>query len=247
DNLYLSLNSGLNLYGWHFLDSSSWMRYSSINKGSWINTTRFVEKPIAAIDSVLRIGRSYTTSDYFDTVRFRGVTLNKSRQMLPDSENVYMPVIEGVATSSAVVSISQDGHIVHQINVPPGPFAIRDLMPTGSRSDLSVEVKNTGGNIERFVVPFSSIPDMQRPGSSDYQINVGAVDIRNVEDSSHFAQVSYSRGMNNYLTASVGGIWSQDYQSLLLGGAVSVPYAGSLSASVEESQYRLPGNSRRHG
>ncbi len=93
DNLYLSLNSGLNMYGWHFLDSSSWMRYSAMNKGSWINTTRFVEKPIAAIDSVLRIGRSYTTSDYFDTVRFRGVTLNKSRQMLPDSENVYMPVI----------------------------------------------------------------------------------------------------------------------------------------------------------
>ncbi|HEM7931731.1 TPA: fimbrial biogenesis outer membrane usher protein [Citrobacter braakii] len=247
DNLYLSLNSGLNMYGWHFLDSSSWMRYSAMNKGSWINTTRFVEKPIAAIDSVLRIGRSYTTSDYFDTVRFRGVTLNKSRQMLPDSENVYMPVIEGVATSSAVVSISQDGHIIHQINVPPGPFAIRDLMPTGSRSDLSVEVKNTGGNIERFIVPFSSIPDMQRPGSSDYQINVGAVDMRNVDDSSHFTQVSYSRGVNNYLTASAGGIWSQNYQSLLLGGAVSIPYAGSLSASVEESQYRLPGDSRRHG
>lgn len=107
--------------------------------------------------------------------------------------------------------------------------------------------KNTGGNIERFIVPFSSIPDMQRPGSSDYQINVGAVDMRNVDDSSHFTRVSYSRGVNNYLTASAGGIWSQNYQSLLLGGAVSIPYAGSLSASVEESQYRLHGDSRRHG
>lgn len=247
DNMFLSLNSGLNLFGWHLLDSSTWMRYSSMGKGSWLNNTRYFEKPIALIDSVLRVGRSFTTSDYFDTVRFRGITLNKSRQMLPDSENVYMPVISGIATGSAVVSISQDGHIIHQVNVPPGPFAIRDLMPTGSRSDLSVEVKNTGGHIERFVVPFSSIPNMLRPGSSDYQINVGAVDLRSVDDNSHFAQFSYSRGINNYLTASAGGIWNNDYQSLLLGGAVSIPYAGSVSAFVEESQYRLPGDSRRHG
>ena len=247
DNLYLSLNSGLNLYGFHLLDSSSWMRYSATGTGRWINATRYVEKPIAAIDSVLRMGRSYTTSDYFDTVRFLGVTLNKSRQMLPDSENVYMPVISGIATSSATISIYQDGHVIHQVNVPPGPFSIRDLMPTGSRSDLSVEVKNTGGSIERFVVPFSSIPDMLREGSSDYQINVGKVDMRNVSDDSQFAQFSYSRGLNNYLTATAGGIWSRDYQSLLLGSAVSIPYAGSLSASVEESQYRLPGDSKRTG
>lgn len=247
DNIYLSLNSGLNLYGWHLLDSSSWMRYSSMGKGNWLNNTRYVEKPIASIDSVLRIGRSYTASDYFDTVRFRGITLNKSRQMLPDSENVYMPVITGIANSSAVISISQDGHVIHQVNVPPGPFAIRDLMPTGSRSDLSVEVKNTGGSIERFVVPFSSIPDMLRPGSSDYQVNVGKVDLRSVDDNSNFAQFSYSHGVNNYLTASAGGIWNEDYHSLLLGGALSVPYAGSVSASVEESQYRLPGDGGRHG
>ncbi|TQI77792.1 outer membrane usher protein [Serratia fonticola] len=247
DNLYLSLNSGLNLYGWHLLDNSAWMRYSSMGQGYWINTTRYVEKPIAAIGSVMRLGRSYTTSDYFDTVRFRGLTLNKSRQMMPDSERVYMPVISGIATSSATVSVFQDGHIIHQITVPPGPFAIRDLMPTGSRGDLSVEVKNSSGNVERFVVPFSSIPDMLRPGTSDYQFNVGEVDMRGVDDHSTFAQVSYSRGINNYVTASAGGIWNNDYQSLLLGGAVSLPYAGSLSASVEESQYRLPNDGRRHG
>jgi P pilus assembly protein, porin PapC len=247
DNLYLSLNSGLNLYGWHLLDSSSWMRYSNVGKGYWINTTRYVEKPIASIGALMRIGRSYTTSDYFDSVRFRGVTLNKSRQMLPDSERVYMPVISGIATSSAVVSIYQDGHIIHQITVPAGPFSVRDLMPTGSRSDLSVEVKNNGGSIERFVVPFSSIPDMLRPGTSDYQFNVGEVDMRGVNDHSGFAQVSYSRGVNNYLTATAGSIWNQDYQSLLLGGAFSVPYIGSLSASVEESQYKLPDTGRRHG
>lgn len=247
DNIYLSLNSGLNMSGWHLLDNSTWMRYSNMGKGYWINTTRYLEKPIVGIEALMRVGRTYTTSDYFDTIRFRGLTLNKSRQMLPDSERVYMPVISGIATSSAVVSVYQDGHIIHQITVPAGPFAIRDLMPTGSRGDLSVEVKNSGGTIERFAVPFSSIPDMLRPGTSDYQFNVGEVDMRGINDHSQFAQFSYSRGINNYVTATAGSIWSADYFSFLLGGALSVPYAGSLSASLEQAQYRLPGDNRRRG
>ncbi|MEX3018395.1 fimbria/pilus outer membrane usher protein [Kluyvera sp. STS39-E] len=247
DNVYLSLNSGLNLYNWHLIDNSTWMRYSNLGKSYWVNTTRYLEKPIAQIGALMRVGRAYTTSDYFDTVRFRGLTLNKSRQMLPDSERVYMPVINGIATGSAVVSVYQDGHIIHQITVPAGPFSIRDLMPTGSRGDLSVEVKNNGGNTERFVVPFSSIPDMLRPGTSDYQFNIGEVDIRGLNDHSSFAQFSYSRGINNYVTASVGSIWNADYRSFLVGGALSIPYAGSLSASAERSQYQLPGSSQRHG
>lgn len=247
DNIYLSLNSGLNISGWHLLDNSTWMRYSNIGKGYWVNTTRYLERPVVAIGALMRVGRTYTTSDYFDTIRFRGLTLNKSRQMLPDSERVYMPVINGIATSTAVVSVYQDGHIIHQITVPAGPFSIRDLMPTGSRGDLSVEVKNNGGSIERFAVPFSSIPDMLRPGTSDYQFNAGEVDMRGINDHSQFAQFSYSRGINNYVTATAGSIWSADYFSFLLGGALSVPYAGSLSASLEQSQYHLPGDSRRRG
>lgn len=247
DNVYLSLNSGLNLSSWHFIDNSTWMRYSSLGKSYWVNTTRYLEKPIAPIGALMRVGRAYTTSDYFDTVRFRGLTLNKSRQMLPDSERVYMPVINGIATSSAVVSVYQDGHIIHQLTVPAGPFSIRDLMPTGSRGDLSVEVKNNGGNTERFVVPFSSIPDMLRPGTSDYQFNIGEVDMRGINDHSSFAQLSYSRGINNYVTATAGSIWNADYRSFLVGGALSLPYAGSLSASAETSQYKLPGDSQRHG
>jgi outer membrane usher protein len=247
DNFYLSLNSGLNVSGWHFLDNSTWMRYSNPGKSEWVNTTRYVEKPLVNIGSLLRIGRAYTASDYFDTVRLRGLTLIKNRQMLPDSERVYMPVITGIATSSAIVSVYQDGHIIHQLTVPAGPFAIRDLMPTGSRGDLTVEVKNNGGNTERFAVPFSSLPDMLRPGTSDYQFNVGEVDMNGVDDASRFAQFSYSLGVNNYVTATAGSIWSADYQSVLLGGAISLPYAGSLAGSVEESQYQLPGDARQRG
>lgn len=247
DNFYLSLNSGVNIAGWHLIDNSSWMHSGTSGQSLWSNTTRYLEKPIVPLGSIMKVGRTYTSSDYFDTFRFRGLTLNKSSQMLPDNERVYMPVISGIASSSAVVSIYQDGHIIHQATVPPGPFSIRDLMPTGSRSDLSVEVKNNNGSSERFIVPFSAISDMLRPGTSDFQFNAGEVDIRDVDEKEKFTQFSYSRGINNYLTASAGAIWSDNYQSMLLSSAVSVPYLGSFSGAVEEAQYSLPRDKQRNG
>ncbi|WP_194761464.1 fimbria/pilus outer membrane usher protein [Pantoea ananatis] len=247
DNFYISLNSGLNFQGWHLRDNSSWMRNSKGVNNKWDNTTRYVERPLAQLGSVLRLGRSYTVSEYFDSFRFRGLTLAKSRQMMPDSESVYMPVITGIATTSSIVSVYQDGHIIHQLSVPPGQFAIRDLMPTGSRSDLSVEVKNSGGVIERFVVPFSSMSGMLRPGTTDYQINIGEVDMRDLKEHPEFLQASYSRGINNYLTGTAGAILNEDYFSFMLGGAISLPYLGSISTSFEQSQYKTSLNEREKG
>ncbi|QCT19107.1 fimbrial biogenesis outer membrane usher protein [Jejubacter calystegiae] len=249
DNIYLSLNSGLNLFGWHLIDNSTYMRYSNTGKGYWRNSTRYLERPFASLGAVLRIGDAYTSSEYFDSIRFRGVTLNKSRQMLPDREQVYMPVISGVANTASIVNVYQDGHVIYQITVPPGPFAIRDLMPTGSRSDLTVEVKNSGGggNVETFVVPFSSIPDMLRPGTSDWRFNAGEVNVLNSGDDTRFMQFSYTRGMNNYWTLYSGLTASSDYQSWLAGSAVSIPWVGSVSGSMEQARYQLPGDEKRSG
>ncbi|MDM4119340.1 fimbria/pilus outer membrane usher protein [Klebsiella oxytoca] len=139
ENVYLSLNSGLNFGGWHLIDNSSYSRSSSGESGKWRNSTRYLERPFAAINAIVRVGDAYTSSEYFDSVRFRGLTVNKSQLMLPDSQRVYMPVVSGVAISSAVVRVLQDGNVIYQITVPPGPFAIRDLMPTGSRNELRAE------------------------------------------------------------------------------------------------------------
>lgn len=247
DNVYLSLNSGLNLLGWHLIDNSSYSRSSSGESGKWRNSTRYIERPFAAISAIVRLGDAYTSSEYFDSVRFRGLTVNKSQQMLPDSQRVYMPVVTGVASSSAVVRVLQDGNVIYQITVPPGPFAIRDLMPTGSRNELHVEVKNSGGQVETFIVPFSSMPGMLRPGTSDYRFNMGEVNMRNSNDNSKFVQYSYTYGVNNYTSVFAGLTLNSDYTSWLAGSTVSLPYVGSFSGTMEQARYQLPGVDKQSG
>ncbi len=241
---FVSLHSGLNLGAWHFRDVSNFSYEGISGQRSWRSNSRYLERALPEITSVASAGDRYTTSSYFDSLHFRGVTLDKDVRMLPDKDRTYMPVVRGEASSSAVITVYQDGHSIYQMSVPPGPFAIRDLMPTGSRSDLNVEVKNSGGKTERFVVPFATMADMMRPGSDDYHFNIGEVHQEGNDEHPLFAQGTYIRGINNYWTLFGGLTGSSDYRSYLLGSAVSLPYIGSVSANVEQSFYDLNGHKK---
>ncbi|WP_233638687.1 fimbria/pilus outer membrane usher protein, partial [Citrobacter cronae] len=74
----------------------------------------------------LRAGDMYTSSDIFDSVRFRGVRLYRDMQMLPNSKQSFTPVVQGIAQSNALVTVEQNGFVVYQKEVPPGPFSIAD-------------------------------------------------------------------------------------------------------------------------
>ncbi|EEX39910.1 hypothetical protein VFA_002444 [Vibrio furnissii CIP 102972] len=230
ENLFASLNGGINLYGFHFIEVGS-LNGDAVDSTSYTNTYRYVEKPLIDIDSVLRVGKQSSYSSYFDTNTYQGLSLRKDMRMLPDSYGQYMPVIRGVATEAAVVTISQDGRVVEVLNIPAGDYEIDDLMPTGSRSDLDVTLTYASGRNESYVVPYSTVPGMLRSGSSDYNINIGYLDYDYTDDL--FAQGEYSRGLNNYLTGYVGTTQSKGYQSYLLGSAISVPNIGSFSFDVE--------------
>lgn len=238
ESLFLSLNSGLNLFGIHFVDVGSVTSGSGQNNGTgYINTYRYAEKALLDIDSLIRVGKQPSSTSYFDSIKHTGVSLRKDMRMLPDSYGRYMPVIRGVAAEQAVVTIRQDGRVIERLNIPVGEYRLDQLMPTGSRSDLEVTLTYSSGRQEHFIVPFSTISGMLREGSSDYNIHVGRV-----EDGQHddlFIQGEYTRGVNNFLTGYGGATWSDDYQSYLLGSAISIPSMGSVSFDIEHSMADL--------
>ncbi|GAA3909641.1 fimbrial biogenesis outer membrane usher protein [Gibbsiella dentisursi] len=239
DNLYLTLNSGLDLGGSHLVDKSVYRKTRANPNGYWTNNERYIERPFPSLHSVIRVGESYTGSDWFDSLRYKGILLKQEQKMYPDIYRTYMPVIYGVAKTNSVIRVYQSGSVIYQNSVPPGPFAIRDLMPTGSRGDLTVKVQNADGTVESFVVPFSTLSDMLRPGSSEWLFNAGQVDVRDVDSHPDFMQGSFSHGINNYLTLYAGGTLSEKYHSILGGVAFSVPYIGSLSLSVDDAKAEL--------
>ncbi|ESS57948.1 outer membrane usher family protein [Enterobacter cloacae S611] len=88
---------------------------------------RYLQRNIKALKGQLTLGDSYTSSEIFDSVQFRGAQLASDDNMLPDSLRGFAPVIRGIARSSAQVTIKQNDYIIYQSYVAPGAFVIRDL------------------------------------------------------------------------------------------------------------------------
>ncbi|EFW0538011.1 fimbrial biogenesis outer membrane usher protein, partial [Shigella boydii] len=73
-----------------------------------------------------------------DSVNFRGLKINSTEAMLPDSQHGFAPVIHGIARGTAQVSVKQNGYDVYQTTVPPGPFTIDDINSATNGGDLQV-------------------------------------------------------------------------------------------------------------
>ncbi|BEB88149.1 fimbrial biogenesis outer membrane usher protein [Escherichia coli] len=232
---YLNLNSGLNLLGWQLHSNANYTK-SDENSGKWKSNTLYLERGIPQILGTFRAGEMYTGSDVFDSVRFRGVRLWRDMQMLPNSKQNFTPVVRGVAQSNALVTIEQNGFVVYQKEVPPGPFAIDDLQLSNGGADLEVIVKEADGSTSYYRVPYSSVPNMLQPGVSKYEFSAGRSHIEGASNQSDFIQGSYKHGFNNLLTGYGGTLLSDNYSSFVLGtgwntpiGAISVDFTHSYS------------------
>jgi outer membrane usher protein len=244
---YARFNSGLNLLGWQLHSDASYNK-SDDSKGEWKSNTLYLERGIAELMSTLRAGDMYTSGDIFDTVRFRGVRLATDMQMLPDSRQNFTPIVQGIAQSNALVTIEQNGFIIYQKEVPPGPFAISDLSSAGGGADLDVSVKEADGSVTHYLVPFSSVPNMLQPGVSKYDIAAGQSYIEGATEQTDFLQTSYQYGLNNFLTLFGGTLLADDYTAATLGtgwntliGALSVD--ATKSHSKQDDGQTLDGQS----
>lgn len=214
---YLNLQSGINIGSWRLRDNSTWSynsgssNSSDSNKWQHINTS--AERDIIPLRSRLTVGDSYTDGDIFDSVNFRGLKINSTEAMLPDSQHGFAPVIHGIARGTAQVSVKQNGYDVYQTTVPPGPFTIDDINSAANGGDLQVTIKEADGSIQTLYVPYSSVPVLQRAGYTRYALAMGEYRSgNNLQSSPKFIQGSYS--MSNDLKGGMTNL-SGVYGTLL--------------------------------
>ncbi len=172
ESKYLALQPGFNLGPWRFRNYSNWSSNNGEN-GSWNSVYNYLQRDIIALKSQFTAGDSNTPSDVFDSVPFRGLQLTSDDQMQPNSQRGYAPTIRGIARSNAQVIVRQNGYIAYQTAVSPGEFEINDMFPTGSNGDYDVTVKEADGSEQHFIVPYSSLPILQRTGRAKYSVTVG--------------------------------------------------------------------------
>ena len=103
----------------------------------------------------------------FGSFRYTGINLSSNDNMLPPNLRGYAPEVTGVARTNARVVISQQGRVLYNTQVPPGPFRIQDLNDAVS-GQLEVRVEEQDGSTQDFTIDTASIPYLTRPGSVRY-------------------------------------------------------------------------------
>lgn len=249
DSYYLNLRPGLNIGPWRLRNYSTWTRNTSNGdtQDSWESVYTYAQRNIIALKSQLTLGDSSSPSDMFDAVPFRGAQLASDDDMLPDSLRGYAPVVRGIARTNAQVIVKQSGYTIYQTYVSPGAFEITDIYPTGSSGDLDVTIKEADGSEQHQVVPYASLPVLQREGRLKYGLTAGQYrPYSNGIDKDFFSQASAIYGLPAGITVYGGGQFSQHYQSLLAGigknfgtiGAVSVDTTQAWSQQQDEEKER---------
>ncbi len=250
NSLFLRLDSGINLGSWQLRHSSSWNynRYADKTYNQWNNLNTYLQKTIIPLKSQLIIGDGSTNGEIFDSFGYRGVHLSTSSAMYPDSQQGYAPTIRGVAKTNAKVVIKQNGYVIHQINVAPGPFHIQDLNPTSMSGDLLVTIEENDGSVQSFVVPYSTLPVLQREGRTKYSIVFGEYRSgRDSQDNPSVVQATAIHGLKNGISVYAGTQFSQKYKSALVGLGANLGNYGALSFDLTHANSELADQSTHSG
>ncbi|WP_145536083.1 fimbria/pilus outer membrane usher protein [Yersinia thracica] len=253
-NLFANLRGGFNWQDWRLRSDMTHTRNQSsgsnqpsqsYQKTQFMNT--YLQRDIQAWRSEILAGDSTSSNEVFDSIPFRGVKLNSTEEMLPNSLRGFAPVISGIAQSNARVTVSQNGHVVYQTYVAPGPFRLNDLYQTGQGGDLTVTITEADGSVRTQSVPFSSLPMMQRPGGFKYELTSGRYNggVTRGSQQANFGLATLMYGLPHNITLYGGGLVAEDYHSLVLGTGISLGQAGAISADITTSSARFATQNER--
>ncbi len=241
-SFFLSLNNGFNIKSWQFRSDTTF-NYNSMPDASssdWRHINIYVKKNIIPLKSKLVIGESNSNSDIFDGFSFRGISLSSAIEMYPDSQQGYAPTVRGIARTHANVVVKQNNYVVYQISVAPGPFVIDDLNPTSVSGDLKVEINESDGSTQRFIVPYSTLPILQREKRANYNVMAGRYrgGSQNSNDLNIF-QGTLAYGLTSGTSLYGGTQVSKDYQSAILGIGRNLGEFGALSFDLTHAESQL--------
>lgn len=243
-DLFLNLNSGVNLGGWRLRNTASYTKSTD----GWKALSTYVQRDITALRSQLTLSDSFTANSVFDSVPFRGIRLAANINMVPYSERGFAPVIRGVAKTNAQVTIRQNNFIVYQTYVPPGPFELRDLSAVNTGSDMEVTVLESDGSKNVYTESSSSLPIMEREGKFNYDTAFGRYRSNYAGyNAPVFGQFSLAYGLPRGVTAYGGMLASEHYQASAVGIGLDGGHLGSLSLDSTLAWVHFAEGSKQQG
>ena len=117
---------------------------------------------------------------------------------------------------------------------------IDDLYPIGYGGNLEVTVTEADGRKKTFVVPYASMPQLLRPGRTQYSITGGTLrDVSLTNYTPKLFQGTIQHGITNHLTG-YGGVQASDKYLAWLGGAAFGSSIGAVALDVTTAHAQMP-------
>ncbi|MBT0724704.1 fimbria/pilus outer membrane usher protein [Rosenbergiella sp. S61] len=250
-NIYANLTSGINIGAWRLRHNGVWS-YASYKgteaKHYWQNVSTYLQRSVIPLKSELILGDNNTAGNVFDSVNFRGARIYSSEAMLPDSLQGYAPTVKGIASGRSTVEIRQNGYLIYQNIVQSGAFEINDLNSTASSGDLDILVKNDAGETQHYLVPYSSVPLLEREKHFSYEAVAGKYRTGLSEKNApFFGQATFSKGLSGGYTIYGGAQLADNYRAYSVGLGQNLGDWGAFSSDITASSSQLADGSRHQG
>ncbi|MEQ0829538.1 fimbria/pilus outer membrane usher protein [Enterobacter dykesii] len=244
---YANLRPGLNVGPWRFRNYSTW-NHGSDGRSNFESVYTYAQRNIVTLKGQMTFGDSSSPSDVFDSVPFRGVQIASDDDMLPESLRGYAPVVRGIARTNAQVVIRQNGYEIYRSYVSPGAFEITDMYPTGGSGDLEVTIKEADGSEQHILVPFASLPVLQREGRLKYSTTTGQYrSYDSAVNKTPFFQGTAIYGMPKGVTIYGGLQGAEHYSSMSMGLGKNMGDVGALSVDVTLADAKLKSSESPQG
>ncbi|MGV3346227.1 fimbria/pilus outer membrane usher protein, partial [Enterobacteriaceae bacterium LUAb1] len=246
-----NITGGFNTGAWRLRSTMTYANLSVSSGGvsnssqdtQWNNT--YLQRDIRRLRGELTLGEGNTGGDIFDSIPFCGVQLVSDNDMLPSGQRGFAPVVSGIANANATVTVTQNGSMIYQTSVAPGPFRIADMYQATTGGDLRVTVTESDGTTHVSTLAYSALPVMQRPGGVKYEVTTGhyhhgGAGNTNVRTPAFFLG-TLVYGLPYDITLYGGVIGSDDYQSAAVGTGISMGILGAASVDASQASTSLPG------
>lgn len=244
NSYYLGLTNGLNLGGWRLRNESNFSK-SSAGSTQFRSNRTYLQHDVTALKSQFSVGELYSNADIFNSVRFQGIQLASDEAMWADSERGYTPVVRGIAETNATVEVRQNGYLLTSVPVPPGPFVLSDLTPSGSNGDLEITIIEADGRKRSFIQAYASLALMVKRGIFRYSLELGRYkSTDNSLDSPNFGSASLIYGLTDTLTIAGGLQAASNFQALNVGLGTNTPI-GAVSLDLTNSRSTVAGKTNR--
>ncbi|CAH0530404.1 fimbria/pilus outer membrane usher protein [Vibrio hippocampi] len=219
---YGSAKTQLNLGPWVLLNRLS----AHTDNTNIESTSTQLYRSLYSHNSELYAGTLYAQPSTFNSFEFYGLTLQTDSSIRDWTQNIYAPVLTGVAQTTARLSVYQNDLLLTEVTVSPGPFEFTNYIPNGN-GDIKLVITEDNGETQTKIYPMTTLPDMIRPGISSYAFSIGSKKNLDFNDSL-FLNMNYEIGLDDLgLTSS--GLLNKNYQAIGLGITKSLGEIGAIS------------------